>query len=241
MNGLAGHTVLLTRADEDNAAWASVLTSAGARVISLPCIRAETIETAAVTLQRVLERADWVVFTSRRGVDACAGLAGDSLRATTRIAVVGAATAAEAERRLRAPDLIADPETAAGLATGLAALVGPGTRIVLTLAENAGDTLSDALVGAGADCVRIDVYRTVPAPPAARKRALSSLGADNVLLASPSTVTGFVNQVAMDIDVDIYTIGPTTTEAAQAAGLAVTAQAEHPSLEGLMEAMTCAS
>jgi uroporphyrinogen-III synthase len=241
MSGLTGHTVLLTRADEDNAAWAAVLTGAGARVISLPCIRAEAIESAAPALRQQLVRADWLVFTSRRGVEACAGLAADALPTTTRIAVVGAATAAEAERQLGRTNLIAQPETAAGLATALAAEVGPGSCVVLALAENAADTLADALAATGAECIRIDLYRTVPAPPAARKRALSSLGADNVLLASPSTVTGFVNQVAMDIDVDIYTIGPTTTQAARAAGLNVTAQAEHPSLEGLMEAMTCAS
>jgi uroporphyrinogen-III synthase len=54
-------------------------------------------------------------------------------------------------------------------------------------------------------------------------------------------VTGFVNQVAVDISADIFTIGPSTTAAAQAAGLDVAAQAEYPSLEGLMEAMICAS
>jgi uroporphyrinogen-III synthase len=35
----------------------------------------------------------------------------------------------------------------------------------------------------------------------------------------------------------VYTIGPSTTAAAREAGLAVTAEAREPSLEGLVEAM----
>jgi uroporphyrinogen-III synthase len=64
---------------------------------------------------------------------------------------------------------------------------------------------------------------------------LSTLGADNVFLASPSAVTGFVNQVDIDIPVNIFTIGPTTSAAARANGLAVTAEASNPSLQGLLE------
>jgi uroporphyrinogen-III synthase len=97
--------------------------------------------------------------------------------------------------------------------------------------------LERTLTAAGAHCTRFDVYRTVPSPAAAAKRALSSLGADNVLLASPSAVTGFVQQVVIDVPVRIYTIGPSTTAAARAHGLTVTAEAREPSLEGILEAM----
>jgi uroporphyrinogen-III synthase len=77
----------------------------------------------------------------------------------------------------------------------------------------------------------------VPAPAALRRRALSSLGADNIVLASPTAVTGFVHQVAVDVPAEIYTIGPSTTAAARAHGLAVTAEAREPSLEGVVEVM----
>jgi uroporphyrinogen-III synthase len=97
--------------------------------------------------------------------------------------------------------------------------------------------LERALASAGARCTRLDVYRTVPAPPAAPKRALSSLGAERVVLASPSAASGFVHQVDVDVPVAIYTIGPSTTAAARALGLAVTAEAREPSLEGILEAM----
>jgi uroporphyrinogen III methyltransferase/synthase len=110
-------------------------------------------------------------------------------------------------------------------------------QVVLALAANAGDSLEHALASAGARCTRFDVYRTIPAPPAARKRALSSLGAERVVLASPSAASGFVHQVDLDVPVAIYTIGPSTTAAARALGLEVTAEAREPSLEGILEAM----
>jgi len=67
------------------------------------------------------------------------------------------------------------------------------------------------------------------------------LGADDVLLASPSAVAGFVNQVRLDRTPGIFTIGPSTTEAARAAGLDVTGEASRPGLRGLLEAMRCAT
>ena len=57
------------------------------------------------------------------------------------------------------------------------------------------------------------------------------------MLASPSAASGFVHQVELDAPVAIYTIGPSTTAAARALGLTVTAEAREPSLEGILEAM----
>ena len=243
MTQLEGHTVLLTRAEEDNEAWAERLTAAGAHPIALPCIRTETIDSPELraALAEALHDADWLVFTSRRGVEAFTALHASRLPAHTRVAVVGTATAAAAKSSVGRVDLTSEAGTAASLARALAERVSPGTRIVIAVAENAGPTLPEALQAVGATCTRLNLYRTVPAPPAAKKRALSALGADNVLLASPSAVTGFVNLVDIDISADIFTIGPSTTAAAQAAGLSVEAQAEYPSLEGLMEAMRWAS
>ena len=243
MTQLDGHSVLLTRAEEDNEAWAERLAAAGAKVITLPCIRTEAIDDSELCtlLAESLPDANWLVFTSRRGVEALSALLEPPLSARTRVAVVGTATAAAAKEHLGKVDLTSEAGTAASLARGLAERVAPGTNVVIAVAENAGDTLTEVLGAAGAACTRLNVYRTVPAPPAAEKRALSSLGADNVLLASPSAVAGFLNQVDMDASPDIFTIGPSTTAAAHGAGLTVKAQAEYPSLEGLMEAMQWSS
>lgn len=236
---LEGLTVLVTRSEEDCADWAARLDSRGARPVALPCIRCETIDNAALRaeLAAAAAAADWITFTSVRGVEAFVAL-GARPPARAKIAVVGRATADAAEHALGRVDLVAGG-TAALLAGALAAsgVLANGSSVLLALAENAGDVLERELTAAGARCTRLDLYRTVPAAPSAAKRAISTLGADNVLLASPSAVTGFLNQVEIDAPVRIITIGPSTTAAARRAGLTVTAEAREPSFEGMVEVM----
>jgi len=240
-NALVGRGILLTRSEDDCVEWAEEIERRGARAVLLPCIRSEPLDTPELraALATALENANWLVATSRRGVEAVARLRAPHipLNARTRVALVGAATAAAARALLGRADLVGSG-TAARLGAALAA--GPvkrGARVVLALAENAGGALERVLTSAGASCTRLDVYRTVAAPPAARKRALSSLGAERVLLASPSAASGFVHQVELDVPVAIYTIGPSTTAAARTLGLDVTAEAREPSFESIWEAM----
>jgi uroporphyrinogen-III synthase len=58
-----------------------------------------------------------------------------------------------------------------------------------------------------------------------------------ILLASPSAVLGLVHRAVLPVGAQVVTIGPATTAAARANGLAVAAQARHPDLEGLLEAI----
>jgi len=231
--------VLLTRSEEDCAEWAPLFRERGAEPVSLPCIRCEFIDTPALRAEfaAVLPSTDWLAFTSRRGVEAFVALEPTHL-ARWRVAVVGATTAAAAAIEFGRVDLVGDGGTAASLA---ATLLRDGDlthhpQILLAGAENAGDAFEHTLAAAGTRCARVNVYRTVPAPVGA-KRPLSSLPVDNVVLASPSAVTGFVHQIDLDVPVNVYTIGPSTTAAARNAGLTVTAEAHEPSLEGILEAM----
>jgi len=232
--------VLLTRSEEDNAEWAQTLTQRGAEPVALPCIRCEPIDSPVLraAVAAAAANADWLTFTSRRGVDAFASLH-PTVPPRAHVAVVGAATAEAARARLGRVDLVGRDGTAASLG---ATLVCDGhlrqrPRVLLALAENAGDTLERALKAAGARCTRFNVYRTVPAPPGPEKRAMSAFGADNVIFASPTAVQGFVQQVTVDVAINVYTIGPSTSAAARAAGLSVTAEAREPSLEGILESM----
>ena len=233
--------VLLTRSEEDCIEWAVRLAQHGAEAIAMPCIRTEPIASPELkaALAAAVAESDWLVFTSRRGVDAFFALAAAMPPDRCRIAVVGAATAAAAKAALGRVDLVGAGGTAESLAATLVDLgdLTHHTKVVLALAENAGDTLERALEAAGAHCRRLDVYRTVPAPPAEPRRPLSALRVDNVVLASPSAVTGFVQLIDVDTAVSVYTIGPSTTAAARRAGLTVTAEAREPSFEGILEAM----
>lgn len=246
MGDLAGRRVLITRAAEDCGAWAEALEKLGATAVAFPCIECATIDTHATRAQlaRELPSTDWLVFTSKRGVAAFAGLNVTALPANVKVAAVGATTARAARTMLGRVDLVSERGTAADLADALKRAIaasGPAPRLFIAVAKNADDTLERALRPAGAVCTRLDVYRTVPMSEQTPKRAVSSLGADNVFLASPSAVTGFVNQVRLDSKPEVFTIGPSTTAAARAAGLDVTGEAPQPSLKGLLEAMRCAN
>ena len=243
----------MTRAREDCAAWAERLRSAGARAVTLACIECHPIEEPSVRarLAEALPGADWLVVTSRRGAEAVARLLAEtgssaegSVVAPVPVAAVGPSTAAAARRWLGRADLVSEGSGAEPLARALASRLtrerGRPTRparVLLALAENAGPVLEEVLSRAGARCVRINVYRTIPVPAGASRRPLSQLGVNTVLLASPSAVTGLLHQVEFDVPAEVFTIGPSTSRRARTAGLTVTAEAGRPSLEGLMEAM----
>ena len=237
-----GRRILLTRAEEDCSAWAAELESLGAAAVVFPCIECEDVDTPELRIRLAAElpRARWLAFTSQRGVAAFAKLRGDPLPPALRVAAVGPATAEAARAAFGRADLVSPGGTAASLAGALGTALGTGDRVLAAVAENAGVALEHTLRCAGHTCTRLDVYRTRPAPERPPRRPVSSLGADAVFLASPSAVTGFVNRVWLDTAPEVFTIGPSTTEAARAAGLEVTGEAPRPGLQGLLEAMRCA-
>ena len=261
MDSVNGQRVLITRAAEDCAAWASRLRDAGAVALMLPCIECRPIRdpVAEARLAEALPRTDWLVLTSRRGAEGLQTLIAAiqwspsdiHAMANVLIATVGPATASAAASLPGRVELVAPSGTAKSLARELAARIATppsatppetgarsvGPMCLIAVAENAGSLLEATLEQAGSECVRINVYRTVPAAPPPRKQALSELGADKILLASPSAVSGLVNRLEFDAAAEILTIGPATSQAARAVGLTVTAEAPRPSLEGLMEAM----
>lgn len=238
-----GMTVAVTRSAEDCAAWAAQLAARGARALELPCIEAELIDDPATRtrLTAALAGADWLVFTSRRGVESFARLHDRALRETVRIAAVGPATGQAAKTALGRVDLVGRGGTAAALGGELGATLDPArpSNIALALAANAGGVLETAFRARGARCVRIDVYRTVPVPAGLPKRKLSTLGADAVMFASPTAVAGFMNQVELDAPAQYFSIGPSTSRALRAAGLPVAGEAREPSLDALLEIMRC--
>ena len=133
-----GRRVLLTRSEEDCAEWAERLARHGADSVALPCIRCEPIATPAskAALAAAVPSSDWLVFTSRRGVEAFAALDPPTLPARCRVAVVGGATAEAARSELGRVDVVG-AGTAAALGATLADL-GELTlhrRVLLAVAE----------------------------------------------------------------------------------------------------------
>lgn len=240
MPRLAGRTLLLTRSAEGADEWARALAGEGALSIVLPCISTELLDEPDLgpRLASAANESDWIVFTSRRGVDAFVELTGSSPPRSARLAAVAESTAEYLRQRFGRADRIGGG-TGKALAEALAsdATIAGGGRVLLALAANAGPVLEDTLTAAGAKVTRFDLYRTLPAEPVATKRNLSTLGCDAVIFASPTAVTGFDNQVNVDKASPFVTIGPTTSAAVRARNWQVAAEASEPSLEGLVESL----
>jgi uroporphyrinogen-III synthase len=238
VSDLHGQRVVVTRSAEDCDAWAARLERAGAIAITYPCITVESIDTPTLRneLAAAAATADWLIFTSRRGVETFAALQPAGLPLTVRIAAVGVATADAARKSFGRVDHVG-AGTGATLADSLPldARWVAGARCVLALASNASPELERKLATSGAACSRYDVYRTIPAAHREPKQPLSALRADRILFASPSAVEGFLNQVDLDAAASVVTIGPSTSAAARSRGLTVAAEAREPSLRGLME------
>ena len=240
MSRLNGRTVMLTRGDEDSADWADVLANEGALPIILPCIETEPFDDPqlAAAIAEAIQDAAWIIFTSRRGVDAFAALFGNDLPASVKVAAVGKATAESCVARFGNVDHIGGG-TAEALGAELAhdPSIRNGAHCLLALAANAGRLLERRLSGAGASVARYHVYRTIPIEPRHPKRALSTFGCDTVIFASPSAVTGFDNQIDVDTAAQFVTIGPSTSAAVRALDWNVAAEAKEPSLTGIIESI----
>ena len=243
MSPVAGRTVLVTRAAEDAAPWAERLAALGARPVVFPCLVCETLDDAPtrVALADALDGAAWLALTSRRGVEAVARLVPGEIPESVAIAAVGPATADAARALLGRCQLVAPKGTGVSLAEALRDALAdrpPGAarpKVAIAAADRAEPHLERLLIPAGIDVARVDVYRTVPAPPETPRVDLAALGVDTILLASPSAVAGLVHRAVVPDGTVVVTIGPATTEAARAHGLAVLAEARRPGLDGILE------
>lgn len=237
MRELSGIRVLLTRTEAGCEAWAERIREANGEAEALPCLRIEDVEVDESELAVALERARWIAFSSRRGVDRLLELGRPSERC--RLAAVGPATAGAVRSAWGRVDLVAPEATAASLGRTLVDRIGVGhdARVVTIAAAGGRDDLEEVLHAASIPVDRFELYRTRwrPGPHERRRRLRGPRTA--VLLASPSAARGLAARADVGDDVAVITIGPSTTAAARKAGLRVTAEADQRSLEGLLEAI----
>jgi len=237
MSPLRGRRVLLTRSHEDNQRWAEALSARGILPVVLTCLATEPRPEAAEELARELALCDWLALASRRAAQAAALLLPGGLPKRLRVACVGTATAAEARAVFGRADLVAALGTGAALGAELAAARPRPARVLVAAALEGRRDVEDALEAAGIEARRVAVYRTQPTEPAEERLELGALALDAIFLASPSAVRGLLNQALPPAGVPIVTLGPSTSEAARAAGLSVRAEARTRGLEGLLAAL----
>src|SRR5680860_1096932 len=158
---------------------------------------------------------------------------------TTLGAVADDAAGALARRGLRV-DLVPERFVAESLLESFPVPGAPGERVLLAQAEIAREVLPEGLGALGRAVDVLAVYRTHTATPDPSRLEVVRGGAiDAVTFTSASTVTNFCDLVgtAADPPPAVISIGPITSATASERGLAVTAEADPHTIDGLVQAL----
>lgn len=203
---LDGRTVMITRAREQAAEFASELERFGARVVACPTIEIVPPETYAALDEAVenLYGYDWIVFTSVNGVEhflsrlEAVGKEVSELD-EVRVCAVGTATAERLAEAFVHVDVVPEKFQAEGVFAALEAFAGgrenlKSLNFLLPRAAAARDFLPRALEEAGARVDDVAAYRTVRPETTDRAKVEALVvggGVDCVTFTSSSTVRNF--------------------------------------------------
>ena len=243
---LRGLTVAVTRPPTKGDRLAAELERLGAAVIDAPALRLvpPADPTGLADAAARLGDFDWVMVTSAAGVQAlhhAARVAGG--RAPRRLAVVGSQTAAAAAAVGWEAHLLPERFDAEGLLERIdsTAVALAGAAVLIAVAENARDVLSDGLAARGASVHRVAAYGSVPATPqelAALDAAIRAGRMDLITFTSSSAARNVLAVLGRGVlAVPAAAVGPVTAAAARELGYPVVAVAEEHTMEGLVGAV----
>jgi uroporphyrinogen III methyltransferase/synthase len=181
------------------------------------------------------------VFTSVNAVDRFVAELRDARAfGSACVAAVGGATADALRAEGIEPDLVPAEHSARGLVEVFPPAEAEGSvRVLFPCADIAPDTIDRGLAELGWEVQRVEAYRTVPA--AAPEPALLArvAKADALVLTATSSVHAFLalrapGGDAVRVPAHVVCIGPTTAEAARAAGMTGVHEAWGASTEGIV-------
>lgn len=252
--------VLSTRPDGHDDPLVGQLRAAGVLVVAVPTVAVLDAEPGG-PLDRAVERAtdwDWVVVTSRRGVEALSGAALRSpdampLRAWRACwAAVGEGTAETLARVGITGALVPAGQRGDAIAAALAARTDlHDKRVLLPRAGGADPALPEQLSALGAQVHDVVAYQTVIGPAASAAPLAAALADPCLVLAvvaSGSAVMGLVSlteragpdETRRLRTLPLVSIGPSTSATVARLGLRLVGEAERPTVRGLVAAVVTA-
>jgi uroporphyrinogen-III synthase len=244
---LQGKRIVITRPRRQAESLVDRLQALGAVPVVFP-----TIVIAPAAQNGALEEAianltgyDWLIFTSRNGVEifwdylSRAGESAERL-AEIKIAAIGPATAAALEERGATAHLVPSEY----VAEGILAAIGDvrGLRILLPRAELARPVLVDELAQRGAAVNEIAIYQTLPGQPDEEAWQELRRGIDVITFTSSSTVHNFFALTGAEAktilaEATIAAIGPITAGTVEQHGYSVDIVAREYTTEGLVQSL----
>lgn len=254
---LAGRRICITRTRSQSSALAERLEQLGARPMLLPTIEIAPPCSFAGLDAALLRLAtfDWLLFTSANAVEAFVRRAAELNVEPSphRLAAIGFATAAALESAgvtprlppvLIPPSAVAESLGEAMLAQVTALLaMGGSARLLLVRAEQARNTLPDLLTACGAQLTIASAYSNrLPAASLALLPEIFATAPDAITFTSSSTATNLVALLAaanltLPPACRRISIGPITSATLESLALPPHAQAEHATMESLVEAV----
>jgi uroporphyrinogen III methyltransferase/synthase len=249
---LFGKRIVVTRASAMPGTLSSLLRARGADVIEAPSTEIEPLDEGLLNAAiGELASYDWLVLTSATGVRFFAQAldrAGLDARALshTDVAVIGPSTGKALREIGIKPDLLPQRFVAESLLESMRAQNLTGARVLIATAEDGRAVLPDGLRELGAHVDVVHMYRsrliTSGAEVDALRASIDAGEVDAVTFTSASTVNGFMEQVGRDRSARLksISIGPVTTEAARAAGIAVVAEASEATIHALVDSVVAA-
>jgi uroporphyrinogen III methyltransferase / synthase len=238
--------VVVTRAREQAGELVALLQAQGAATVEVPAIEIRDPADGGAALAAAVDRLgdyDWVVLTSPNGAHRLLDAVRDGGRdarafAGARLAAIGPGTGEALAAANLVVDLVPPQFVAESLLDALPAPTDPGRgRLLLVRAAVARDILPEGLRARGWDVDVVEAYRTEPVP-VDDEQAAAVAGADVVTFTSSSTVIGFLAAMGdRPLPPAVVVIGPITAATARERGLAVDAEAEVHTIDGLVDAL----
>jgi len=249
---LAGKRILITRARDQSAEFATRLRDLGADVIEFP-----TIEIVAPLCWHEMDRAidqlrsyDWVIFTSVNGVKffwqrLSEKVTGPCLPPSLRVCAIGPATANQLKKNGIKVDYTPKEYVAEAVLEGFGKMAVKGNRILLARAKVARDLLPKGLEKMGAEVDVVEAYRTVKPRGGAKrlKKVLTDTRIDVITFTSSSTVNHFAGLLNKEDPrkllkgVAIACIGPITARTVKDWGMDVQIQPKEYTTPALSQAI----
>ncbi len=247
---LFGHTILVTRPEEQAADLERPLSELGAQVLSQPAIRIDPPDDWSDVDQCLadLPDYDWLVFSSANGVRYLLDRLRDTgrdLRALggVKLAAIGPGTDRELGRYHLRADLQPEAFRAESLAESLAPYADGG-RFLLARASRGREVLAEQLREAGAKVSQTVVYhsRDVREPDREIRRQLQGGRIDWVTVTSSAIARSLAAMFGDDLHrARLVSISPITSSTLRQLGFEPSAEATTYTMPGVVEALVQAA
>jgi uroporphyrinogen III methyltransferase/synthase len=247
---LFGQRILVTRPAAEAVQAAEDLEALGAEALVAPMVAIEPVEDTAPLDRAIagIEHWNWLVFTSRHGVDAFLNRLidlGRDLRAlgSARIAAIGPGTGEALRARGLRTDLVPAEYRSEGLVESLAPLVA-GKTVLLARADRGRTLLRDELARI-AHVEQVAVYRNVDVPslPAHISKRLEEGTIDWVTLTSSAIAERFAALLPdaarplVGPRIKLAALSPVTSQTAARLGWPVAVEARQFTWAGLVDTL----